>query len=171
MNFIPMILLIVGALNLFFAAFHINIIHIIFGRLTTFIYIMIGISAFTIMFHRDTYLPFLGPMVAPCSVLENKVPSGATRDITVDTEPNVKILYWAAEASAEPSAYKIKSWKEAYTYQNAGVSTSNSYGVAILKIREPQSYTVPIATLMPHIHYRICNKNGWMGRINTAFIK
>ena len=167
MNFIPMILLIVGALNLFFAAFHINIIHIIFGRLTPFIYIMIGISAFTIMFDRDTYLPFLGPMVAPCSVLENKVPSGATRDITVDTEPNVKILYWAADSSD----YKIKSWEEAYTYQNAGVSTSNGDGVAILKIREPQRYMVPIGTLMPHIHYRICNKNGWMGRINTAFIK
>jgi hypothetical protein len=25
--------------------------------------------------------------------------------------------------------------------------------------------------LSPHIHYRICGENGWMGRINTTFLK
>ena len=66
----------------------------------------------------------------------------------------------------------INSWKEAYLeYQNAGVATSNGEGVVILKVREPQAYTVPLkGKLEPHVHYRVCGEAGWLGRINTIML-
>jgi hypothetical protein len=161
---LAMVFLIVGGINsLIVGIFDVQIL----GRVS---FIIIGLSALAIMFDRDTYLPFLGPMVAPCSVLENRYPRDTNVDIKVVTEPNVKIIYWAAETS---NLEKIKSWKNAYLdYQNAGVTTSNGEGVAILKIRDPQPYKVPImGKLKPHVHYRICGEDGWMGRINTTYVK
>jgi hypothetical protein len=141
----------------------------IFGKsvITTFIYVLVGVSALAIMFNRDTYLPFLGPTVVPCSVLEPRDPPGATREVKINVEPNVKIIYWAAEPN---SGEKLNSWKNAYLdYQNAGVAISNGEGAAVLKIREPQSYKVPFkGQLAPHVHYRVCGQAGWMGRINTV---
>ncbi len=171
---VAMVLLIIGGLNwLLFGLFDVNLVSGIFGKsfLATLIYVLVGVSALVIMFDRDTYLPFLGPMVAPCSVLENRDPPGATREVKVTVEPNVKIIYWAAEPASN-KLEKINSWKQAYLdYQNAGVATSGGDGVAVLKIREPQSYRVPFkGELAPHVHYRVCGEAGWMGRINTAFL-
>lgn len=66
----------------------------------------------------------------------------------------------------------MKTWNQAYAdYENAGVSTADGDGVAILKVRNPQPYSVPWkGTLQPHIHYRVCGPNGFMGRIQTAFV-
>lgn len=171
---IMMIFLIIGGINWFLIGiFDFNIVHFIFGKsfITSFIYILVGISAISIMFDRDTYLPFLGPMVTPCSVLENREPPGSTREVKVIVEPDTKLIYWAAEPASN-KLEKINSWKQAYLdYQNAGVTTSNSEGVAILKIREPQKYKVPFkGELNPHVHYRVCGESGWMGRINTVFL-
>jgi uncharacterized protein len=171
---IAMVLLIVGGVNwLLFGLFEVNLVSGIFGKssFATFIYVLVGISALTIMFDRDTYLPFLGPMVAPCSVLENREPPGATKEVKVIVEPNVKVIYWAAEPASE-NLKKINSWKQAYlNYDNAGVTTSNGEGVAVLKVREPQGYKVPFkGPLEPHVHYRVCGEAGWMGKINTTFL-
>jgi len=171
---VAMVLLIIGGLNwLLFGLFDVNLVSGIFGKsfLATLIYVLVGVSALVIMFNRDTYLPFLGPMVAPCSVLENRDPPGATREVKVVVTPNTKVIYWAAEPASN-KLEKINSWKQAYLdYQNAGVATSDGDGTAILKIREPQSYRVPFkGELAPHVHYRVCGEAGWMGRINTAFL-
>ena len=168
-------LLIIGGLNwLLVGLFNVNIVSRIFGKsvLTTFIYILVGVSAVAIMFDRDTYLPFLGPMVVPCSVLEIRDPPGATREVKINVEPNVKIIYWAAEPGSDE---KLNSWKDAYLdYQNAGVTLSNGSGEAVLKIRDPQSYKVPFkGKLAPHVHYRVCGSEehaGWMGKINTVML-
>ncbi len=172
---LSMILIIIGALNwLLIGILDTNIVKIIFGNgiLARIIYILVGLSAFGIMFDRDTYLPFLGPMVAPCSVLQNRVPPGATREVIIHVTPNTKVLYWATEP-ASADLEKINSWKEAYLkYDNAGVATSDSNGKVILKVREPQPYIVPIkGRLDPHVHYRICGESGWMDRIRTVFIR
>ena len=169
-----MVLVIIGGLNwLLVGTLDIDLVRTLFGKsfLATIIYVLVGISAIAIMFDRDTYLPFLGPMVAPCSTLVDRTPPGATTVVRVSVEPRAKILYWAAEQSTE-ELKTVKTWNQAYAdYENAGVSTADADGVAILKVRPPQQYSVPWkGVLAPHVHYRVCGPNGFMGRIQTAFI-
>lgn len=171
---IAMVLVIVGALNwLLIGGFGVNAVNWVFGKglISDLIYILVGLSAIFIMCDRDTYLPFLGPMVLPCSVLQDKTPPGATKEVKIIVKPNTKVLYWAAEP-ANDTLKNVKSWKEAYQrYDNAGVATANQEGVVILKVRPPQGYMVPIrGELGAHIHYRLCNEDGWMTRIHTIAI-
>ena len=170
---ISMGLLVVSALNwLFVAVFDVNSLETLFGKsIANALYILVGIAAISIMFFRDSYLPFLGPMVAPCSVLQPREPPGATKAVKVIVPANSKVIYWAAEPASE-SLKTVNSAMEAYQkYENAGVTSANADGVAILKVREPQSYKVPfMGKLESHIHYRICGESGFMGRVNTAYI-
>jgi uncharacterized membrane protein YuzA (DUF378 family) len=135
------------------------------------LYVLIGLSILFVATDRDTYLPFLGPMVAPCSVLKDQSPSGATKNIKVTVAPHTKVLYWAAEPATE-NLKRVPTWKEAYLqYNNAGVATSDVDGVAVLKVRDPQPYRVPFKGLLaPHVHYRVCGEAGWMGPIRTTFV-
>lgn len=169
-----MIFLIFGGINYFIiSTFDFNLIEEIFGKgyLLNVIYFIIGISAILIMFDRNTYLPFLGPMVAPCSVLKDITPFDAKVSVKVIVEPKAKVMYWASEPSTE-KLEKIKNWKDAYlAYENAGVVTADDNGVAILKVRPPQPYRVIFkGKLEPHIHYRVCGNHGWMGSIHTVLI-
>ena len=93
------------------------------------------------------------------------------KNVKVVVTPNTKVVYWAAEPANE-NLKTLKSWKDAYLeYENAGVTTSNGEGVAILKVRDPQAYKVPFkGRLESHVHYRVCNEAGWMGRVNTIFL-
>uniref|UniRef100_A0A6C0HKN4 Uncharacterized protein n=1 Tax=viral metagenome TaxID=1070528 RepID=A0A6C0HKN4_9ZZZZ len=166
-------LIIVGALNwLALGLFDVNPLEQVFGKsIASFLYVLVGVSALAIMFDRDTYLPFLSSTVVPCSVLKEREPPGSTKAIKVIVTPNTKVLYWASEPAAEKLKH-LNSWKEAYaTYQNAGVTTSNADGVAILKVLEPQSYKVPfMGKLESHVHYRVCGEAGFMGRVETAYL-
>jgi uncharacterized membrane protein YuzA (DUF378 family) len=171
-----MVVVIVGALNgLVAGVFRLNPIEWLFGRkmLGRAVYIIIGLFAVAIMFDRDTYLPFLGPMVVPCSVLKDRTPSGATRSVQVKVRPGAKVLYWAAEPTgASEDLKKVNDWKRAYAqYENAGVATAGEDGVATLRVREPQPYWVPMkGMLQHHVHYRVCGEAGWMERIQTVFL-
>jgi len=168
---IAMILLIIGGLNwLSIGIFEMNLVSMAVGNsISSIIYILVGVSALTIMFYRDTYLPFLGETLAPCSVLQNREPPGATKEVKFVITPNTKVLYWAAEPASD-NLKVIKSWKEAYgKYENAGVATSNGEGVVVLKVRNPQPYKVPFkGQLDAHVHYRVCGEGGFMERVNTA---
>ena len=171
--YVSMVLLIIGALNWFvLGVVGQNVLENTFGeRISSFLYLLVGISAFVVMFNRDTYLPFLGPTLAPCSVLQNREPPGATQTIKVTVPPNTKVIYWAAEP-ANDALKTVNSWKEAYAaYDNAGVTTSNGEGTAILKVRSPQSYKVPfMGKLDSHVHYRVCGESGFMGRVQTTYV-
>lgn len=169
-----MILLVFAGLNSFLInLFKFDLIEELFGSspISKVIYFFVGISAICVMFDRDTYLPFLGPMVIPCSVLKESTPSGATRTVKVTVTPKAKVMYWASEPSNKKFE-KLNNWKQAYlNYENAGVTTSDENGIAILKVREPQPYTVVVkGKLEPHVHFRVCGPNGWMGRIRTVRI-
>jgi uncharacterized membrane protein YuzA (DUF378 family) len=166
--------IILGSINyVLVGLFNINLVENIFGNgaISTILYIIMLLSILYLVFKRDTYLPFLGETHTPCSVLQNQEPPGATREVKIAITPNTKVIYWASEPK-NANLEKINSWKQAYQqYQNAGVATSNSDGVAILKVRDPQSYHVPYkGELKPHVHYRVCGDAGWMGRINTVHI-
>ncbi len=166
--------LIVGAINwLFIGLFDINLVTGIFGQnaFSRTLFILVGLAALFLMFHRDFYLPFLGQTVMPCAALEDKTPSGADTSVTVNVSPNSKILYWAAEPEAE-ELKEIHDWKKAYaSFKNIGVTTSDATGTALLKVRKPQAYSVPFkGRLEPHIHYRVCSPDGMMDRVNTVYV-
>lgn len=167
-------LLVVGALNWFLVGlFNVNAVQLLLGKgiLARSVYILVGLAALMVAFNRDTYLPFLGETLVPCSTLQERTPPGATTSIQVQVEPNSKVLYWAAEPETE-HLEKISDWRKAYlSYENAGVTMSDSSGVATLKVRKPQPYMVPWkGRLEPHIHFRVCGDRGFLGRVKTVFL-
>ena len=145
-------LVIIGAVNWgLVGTIKVDLVAKLFGKgvLARSLYILIGLAALSLMFHRDTYLPFLGESIMPCS----------------------KVLYWASEPATE-HLKEINNWQKAYTdYENAGVATADPTGEAVLKVREPQAYTVPLkGRIEPHIHFRVCGDGGWMGHVKTVFL-
>jgi hypothetical protein len=165
-----MMLLVAGGLMwLFVAAFGYCVLGK--GPVARVFYAIVGLAALAIMFDRDTYLPFLGPTVAPCSSFQDRTPPGATREVKVTVPALSKVIYWAAEPSAQ-GLEKILDWKEAYAkFENLGVTTANEAGVAVLKVREPQAYVVPLmGKINAHVHYRVCSPNGFMERVMIAYI-
>jgi hypothetical protein len=156
-------------------AFNWNLVKAFFGQgvVARSIYVLVGLSAVAIMCDRDTYLPFLGPTVLPCTSIPDRTPPGATKMVTVAAPPGSKILFWAAEPEMEGLKH-IQDWKAAYAgYENAGVTTADSNGQAVLKVRTPQSYTVPMpfkGPLEPHVHFRICESAGMLGRVKTVYL-
>jgi uncharacterized membrane protein YuzA (DUF378 family) len=167
------VLLVIGALNWgFIGLTRTNVVERLLGKgsvLSQIVYILVGVAALSVAFNRDTYLPFLGESVFPCSVLPDQVPAGATRSVQIKAEPGHKVVYWATEPGAEE---KVPTYVDAYrNYDNAGVATADSSGIATLKVREPQAYTVPFkGRLEPHVHFRVCGPTGFVGRIKTIFL-
>jgi uncharacterized membrane protein YuzA (DUF378 family) len=170
---VAMVLILVGSLNwLSVGLFNTNLVESVLGKtLSRGIYVIVGLAALSIMFNRDTYLPFLGETVLPCTTIPERVPPGATKELHVPAPAGSKVLYWASEPAME-ELKQIPTWEEAYKkYENAGVTTTDSTGVAILKVRAPQPYVVPFkGRIEPHVHFRICDGTGMLGRIKTVFV-
>jgi hypothetical protein len=172
---IAILIVIIGAFNwLAIGLIKFNVLEKIFGAnsiIPRLLYVIVGVSALLIAFDRDTYLPFLGPTVVPCSLIPERIPKGADTRIEVHVAPRSKVLYWAAEPATE-GLKKINDWRGAYLeYMNAGATTANCDGVASLLVKNPQPYVVPWkGRLEPHIHFRVCSENGMMGRIKTVFM-
>ena len=167
-----MFFIIIGALNWgCIGILNKNIVEKILGNKSIFskiLYALIGVSALFLAFYRDTYLPFLGETVFPSSVLKEQTPAGATKRLQIKLKPHTKIIYWASEPGDN---INMKSFNLAYDkYENAGVTISNNEGIATIKIRQPQSYTVPLKTLSPHVHYRVVTESGFLGPVNTYFL-
>jgi uncharacterized membrane protein YuzA (DUF378 family) len=172
---VAMVLVIIGSLNwLAVGAVGVNPVEKVLGKTsvwTRVIYVAVGLAAVSIMFSRDTYLPFLGETVMPCSALPDQIPDNADMQVEVKVAPGAKVLYWAAEPFTE-KLKELKDWRGAYLkYMNVGVVEANADGVAVLYIRNPQPYKVPFkGRLEPHVHYRVCGNNGMMSSIKTVFL-
>jgi uncharacterized membrane protein YuzA (DUF378 family) len=170
-------IVVVGAINLgVVAILNKNILEWIFGKNSVIIkilYGLMGLSALYLAFSRDTYLPFLGKTVIPCSILEERTPDHADTEVTVHSmRPGAKILFWAAEPATERLG-AIKDWRRAYLdFANAGVTIADETGKAILRIRRPQPYTVPMKSqpLEAHVHWRVCGEDGFLGSVQTTTI-
>jgi len=133
---------------------------------------IVVVCALYLGFQRSTYLPFLGETVVPCSLLKEQEPESANYEKHVPIEgPGRKVLFWAAEPETEHLS-TLKDWRKAYLgFQNAGVTVVGADGHAVLKVRKPQPYTVPVkGRLEAHIHYRVCGDNGFLGPVQTVFI-
>jgi len=134
--------------------------------------VLIALAAIYVGTQRDSYLPFLGESVVPCSVLADKIPEHADVEVTVDhLKPGAKVIFWATEPATEGLA-KIKDWQRAYLeLANAGVATVTAAGTATLRIRKPQPYTVPLwGRLESHVHWRTCQDGGMMGPVQTTVV-
>jgi len=175
-EYVTLLFIVVGALNWgLVGAFKFNAVEWVakytFAALATIIYILVGLSAIIHLFSRDYYLPFLGDSVFPCGTLAEKVPEKADTSVTINTLPNVNVIYWAAEPNAEVVSNPTQAYSK---LANNGVTTSDANGVATLKFRKPAAYQVHKIgnnTLKPHVHYRTCKSNGMMSRVETVFLK
>ena len=169
-------LVLVGGLNWFSAVFLKNdVVSMMFGKgiFTKLVYLAIGIASLILFFDRNTYLPFLGETVLPCAAFSTRTPDNANQEVTITTIPNTKIIYWASEPRVDASSNEVPTWDVAYnSYSNAGVVISDESGKALLKYRgQPQAYKVPFkGVLKPHVHFRVCEKNGMVGPVQTYFI-
>jgi hypothetical protein len=139
-------------------------------RIAMVIAVLTAVAALYVGFHRDTYLPFLGPTVVPCSLLQERVPEHADTEVNVSgLEPGSKVLFWAAEPATDGLA-KIRNWQRAYLdFANAGVTLVGEDGHAVLRIRRPQPYTVPVkGRIESHVHWRVCQDGGFLGPVQTT---
>jgi hypothetical protein len=168
-----MILVVVGGIAWFIygaTSGRINLVERIFGRgrLGRVIFYAVGIATLLIMFDRDTYLPFLGETVLPSGALPEKTPERWTEKVTVDVEPNSKVVFWAAEPG-DHGEDPVIAYKG---YENAGVTISSADGKADLKVRSPQSYSVPVmGNLASHIHYRVFTGPGILGPVKSVQLR
>ena len=169
-------LIIAGALNwLLIGATGFNLVAWIAKHtlkdLDRFVYVLVGIAALVHLFSRDYYLPFLGKTVYPCGSLQPKVPANADMSVTIKVQPNVNVIYWAAETNKE---IVDNPWLAYSEYENTGVTRSDAQGNAVLRFRTPSSYKVPSMfgdkTLKAHVHYRTCGFNGMLTRVETVFM-
>jgi uncharacterized membrane protein YuzA (DUF378 family) len=173
---VAMLVLVIGGLNVgIIALTGKNMIAGLTGKNTMIIntlFLAVGLSAIFIGFTRDSYLPFLGPSVMPCSLLKVQVPEGADFETQLFIKPGVKVLYWAAEPTNK-DLQTITDWQQAYLqFRNAGVAVADEEGYVKLRVRKPQPYTVPIrGELPPHIHYRVCFNNGFIGPVETVTVE
>jgi uncharacterized membrane protein YuzA (DUF378 family) len=117
---------------------------------------------------RDEFLPFLGVSVYPCGALLEKTPYLYDTEISVKVAPNANVIFWAAEAASPVAANPIQAYS---SYSNAGVTKSDATGHATLRVRRPAAYSVPLfGKLDPHVHYRVCERPGMLGPVQTAHV-
>lgn len=134
------------------------------------VYGLVAVAAIYAGARRDTYLPFLGETVLPCSTFAEHTPDHADTSVTLSgLKPGAKVLYWAAEPATEGLA-RIKSWEQAYLeFANAGVTVADDAGHATLFFRKPQPYTVPVhGRIEAHVHWRVCGDGGMLGPVQMT---
>jgi uncharacterized membrane protein YuzA (DUF378 family) len=171
---VAMALILIGGLNWgFVGAFKWDVVQAITGRpLSRVIYVVVGLSALWLVVRRDTYLPFLGETVMPCSAIQARVPDHADKEVILHgLKPGAKILYWASEPATQGLA-TINTWQQAYLdFANAGVAVVDNGGHVSLRIRSPQPYTVPMyGRIERHVHWRQCGDGGMLGPVNHQLI-
>jgi uncharacterized membrane protein YuzA (DUF378 family) len=142
-------------------------------RFAKWVYVAVGLAALPLIFQRDIYLPFLGETIVPGGALALKTPQNANDQVTVRTRPGAKVIFWAAEPN--PNQGKdLPTPEKAYgEFENSGVVEADTSGHAILRFRgPPQAYTVPMhGRLEPHVHFRVADHMGFLGRVQTMFLK
>ena len=120
-----------------------------------------------LVFDRNSYLPFLGPTVAPIAALDPSYPANASLKIVVRPPPGaVRVLYWAAEIDAprpQPAYGDVVA--------NSGLASVSPCGrKAVLRIAPPGQYAVGWrGTVLPrHVHWRAVFPSGILGEVMTT---
>lgn len=141
-----------------------------------FVIAIILIVIIYIAIKRDFYLPFLGNMAFPSSlIVSNKYPADANIEYTLhldNTVDGTKIIYWASENIEHNKDFVFKDPYTAYNkYDNAGVATVHD-GQATIRLKQPNEYKVPYKGQVDrHFHYRKCCENNVMlGPVETIYL-
>lgn len=137
------------------------------------VYLFVGLAALYLVFKRDSYLPFLGETVLPCAAFGPRTPDNANQEVAITVPPNAKVVYWASEPKHDASGGDLHMWNVAYNdFTNSGVTIADDKGKAVLHFRgSPQAYKVPYkGTIKPHVHFRVCEKLGMLGPVQTYFL-
>jgi hypothetical protein len=110
----------------------------------------------------------------PAGAVGTRTPQNANEQVTVTVAPGAKVVYWATEPNPTADHRVLPNWDVAYgEYDNAGVAEADSSGKAILRFRgPPQPYKVPMRSrLEPHVHFRVGTSSGFLGPVQTIFLK
>jgi hypothetical protein len=128
------------------------------------------VSVLYLMLDRDFYLYFLDRAVFPCGPMQQKTPDNADTAVTVrGLRPDSNVVFWAAESSDQVQA---DPWKAYDANNNSGVTRTDADGTAVLRVRNPSAYKVSYGKkLEPHIHYRVCERPGMLGRVRTVRVE
>lgn len=173
LELLTLVLIVIGALNWgLVGAFRFDLVRWLSKKtvrgLDTFVYVLVGVAAIAHLFSRDYYLRFLGRAAFPCGSLIERTPERADAEVSVRVAPGASVIYWAAEPGAD---VKANPWIAYQENANSGVARADESGVAALRVRKPSSYRVPMrGALKPHVHYRVCEASGMLGRVETAYV-
>lgn len=123
-----------------------------------------------LMLDRDFYLYFLDRAAFPCGPMQPKEPEGADTTVKVHgLRQNSNVVFWAAESADQ---VQPDPWKAYDANTNSGVTRTDATGTAVFKVRRPASYNVPYGKqLEPHVHYRVCERPGMLGRVQTVRVE
>ena len=118
--------------------------HYIGNQWLQIMYFIFGLSGLYVCMDRDYYLPFLGDTVLPDGLLsQHTSPMSANLQHELkNIPPSTKVIYWAAEPCeiTETCGVERMPWESYSDYTNAGITTSDENGNAIIRIRgKPQS--------------------------------
>mgnify|MGYP001212936853 CR=1 FL=1 len=130
------------------------------------IYILIALAGLKLI-KRDIFLPFLGKTVIPTTVVPIKENKYKKDKVTINIQPNSKVMYWAAK---KMKTEKEKVWDAYDDYSNSGVTQSDNNGKAVLLLEKGSGYIVPGGRyIKPHVHYRYEKRPGMFSRIETVY--
>jgi len=174
MYLVAKILVIVGALNWGLIAINpeYNILNNFNDIVRRVILVIIGLSAVYVSLQRKTFLPFLDECEMPVfNYLTdttkdklNKMGEGYNKLIIKipEGETGTKIVYWAATPNDNVQENPTKAYSD---FNNSGIADIEN-GVAVIAVKCPAEYIVPIAGRLPrHIHFRIVDKDGMLSKI------
>ena len=136
-------------------------------KLAGLVYIVVAIM---LLMRRDTFLPFLGEMAYPKSLIKPYTPSDTNGSVKVRLQvPNgTPVVYWASESNSK--AYE-DPWKAYKDFENAGVAFVDG-GLVEFKFRYPASYYVPSGFLVKqHVHFRVMQSNGMLSNVKTVYLE
>jgi hypothetical protein len=173
---LALILVLLSGVSTFTSRFGYNIIDAVgnrFGENGAYLLSLVTcICAIFLAFRGDIWLPFLKDTIMPCTLINKEPSKEANTIVTIKTNPNRKIAYWAANKPSTNEQYPNPA--EAYNgFENAGVTYSDANGLAKLYIVRPTGYKIGAGnTLSPHVHFRECpeEENGMIGPVETVFI-
>jgi hypothetical protein len=131
------------------------------------LYIVVSVM---LLAKRDTFLPFLGDMAFPKSLLKPSTPKDTNGSVKVRLQVanGTPVVYWASESS---STTFEDPWKAYQDYENAGVALVEG-GLVEFKFRYPASYYVPSGFLIKqHVHFRVMQSNGMLSNVKTVYLE